>query len=213
MVRTLVSTPALVALVSCAALSCDPGTPAATSPVAEPCGGFPAWESSSYVLPYGAGESYRVNQANCSGFGHSGFWKFGYDFSMEIGTPVTAARAGVVLHSMGGARDGDRTQTNLVTVAHDDGTILVYSHLTFRGALVDAGDRVEAGEVIALSGDTGLTGDLPHLHFSLHSCGALPGLPGGDESSCPTLPMNFRNTEPNALGLLPGRSYVALAVE
>ncbi len=47
------------------------------------------------------------------------------------------------------------------------------------------------------------------LHFSLHSCGSLPDLPGGG-SGCPTIPMNFRNTDPNPTGLVMGRAYRAL---
>ena len=58
-----------------------------------------------------------------------------------------------------------------------------------------------------LSGDTGNTGGLPHLHFSLHPCAALPGLPG--TGACDSIPVNFRNTSENAVGLLAGRSYLA----
>jgi hypothetical protein len=63
-------------------------------PEAEECGPWPDWSSSLYRLPYPAGQEYRVNPANCSGEGHSGFWKHGYDFAMPI--DVTASRAGTV---------------------------------------------------------------------------------------------------------------------
>ncbi len=171
----------------------------------EECGPFPPWHSSDYVLPYPVGTSYVVHQGNCSGEGHSGFWKYGYDFEMDTGTTVTAARAGHVLHSVGDAFDGDRTRTNLVTVQHEDGTVAVYSHLTHEGALVTVGEDVVAGERIARSGDTGNTGGFPHLHFSLHPCGDLPGLPA--EGSCPSIPVTFRNTSPNPDGLQVRQSY------
>jgi hypothetical protein len=64
---------------------------------------------------------------------------------MQVGTLVAAARGGRVLHSEGGGRDGDRTRTNLVTIALDDGTVAVYPHLTHGGALVSVGTLVVAG--------------------------------------------------------------------
>lgn len=175
---------------------------------AEVCTGFGDWRQSAYVLPYPVGSAYRVNQANCSGFGHSDFWKFGYDFDMPIGSLVAAARNGVVAHVQDGASDGDRTRTNLITIEHSDGTVAVYSHLTLNGVHVTAGQVVVAGDVIGQSGDTGNTGGFPHLHFSVHSCAALPGLPGSGH--CPALPVNFRNTSSNPDGLIANRIYEAL---
>mgnify|MGYP001817678086 FL=1 len=184
----------------------SPGGEAPGEPVE--CTGFGDWQQSAYVLPYTVGESYRVNQANCSGFGHSDFWLYGYDFDMPIGTVVTAARSGVVAHAQDGARDGDRNRTNLITIEHDDGTVALYSHLTLNGVFVTIGQAVAAGDVIGLSGDTGNTGGLPHLHFSLHPCGALPGLPG--TGSCDSIPVNFRNTTENPSGLRVNGTYEAL---
>jgi murein DD-endopeptidase MepM/ murein hydrolase activator NlpD len=172
------------------------------------CSGFGPWEQSEHVLPYTVGTSYLVNQGNCSGFGHSGFWSYGYDFEMPIGTVVSAARAGVVDHAQDGAQDGDRSRTNLITIRHNDGTVALYSHLTLNGVHVTIGQNVVAGDVIGLSGDTGNTGGLPHLHFSLHSCGALPGLPGTGD--CPSIALNFSNTDANPGGLIAGRRYEAL---
>lgn len=171
------------------------------------CGPFGDWESSPYVLPYPVGRSHVVSQANCSGFGHSGFWTYGYDFIMEIGTTVTAARAGVVTVTYDGTEDGDPAGTNLITIRHDDGTVALYSHLTLGGVLVRDGQRVEADDTIGLSGNTGNTGGLPHLHFSVHPCNGLPGLPFA--GSCPSRPVNFRNTDPNPEGLESRRAYRA----
>ena len=197
---------ALAALGACG--SGSGGTPGADTTPPISCGEFPPWQESAYVLPFTVGERYVVNQGNCSGFGHSGFWAFGYDFTMPIGTVVTAARDGVVLHAQDGTEDGDRNGTNLITVRHDDGTVAVYSHLTLNGVHVTVGQSVAAGDPIGLSGDTGNTGGLPHLHFSVHPCGALPGLPGTGD--CPSEPVNFRNTVANPRGLYAGNSYEAL---
>ena len=194
----------LVLLTACGGSSS--GGRAPVEPVV--CTGFGDWEQSEFVLPYTVGESYRVNQANCSGFGHSDFWLYGYDFEMPIGTVITAARSGVVAHAQDGATDGDRNRTNLITIEHDDGTVALYSHLTLNGVFVTIGQSVLAGDVIGLSGDTGNTGGLPHLHFSLHPCGALPGLPG--TGSCDSIPVNFRNTTANPSGLMVNGTYEAL---
>jgi len=193
--------------------ACGGGGSAPAGPQAQAasCNDSVPTAQSLYVLPYTVSQSYLVNQANCSGFGHSDFWKYGYDFVMDIGTVVTAARSGTVIHANDGARDGDRTRTNLVTIEHEDGTVALYSHLTLNGVLVTAGQTVNAGDTIGLSGDTGNTGGLPHLHFSLHPCSDLPGLPGA--GSCPSIFVNFRNTSENDNGLEAGRSYVALPFE
>jgi murein DD-endopeptidase MepM/ murein hydrolase activator NlpD len=200
-------------VVALLAVGCHPTSP--TQPPAGPsgatdvCSGFQPWESSPYVLPYPVGAAFVVNQGNCSGFGHSGFWKYGYDFTMAIGTLVTASRDGQVLYSEGRGRDGEYSPTNLVVIGHEDGTVAVYSHLTHAGALVSRGGLVRAGDAIGRSGNTGNTGGLPHLHLSVHPCAKLPGLPNGDDYSCPTIPVTFRNTSPNPEGLVAGRSYTA----
>jgi murein DD-endopeptidase MepM/ murein hydrolase activator NlpD len=165
------------------------------------------WENSDFVLPYPVGESYYINQANCSGYGHSGFWNYGYDFSMPIGTIITAARGGTVGWARDGCPDGNTGCTNLITIIHEDGTVALYSHLTMGGVLVKSGELVEAGDTIAKSGNTGNTGGLPHLHFSVHPCNELPGLPNA--GNCPSLPVNFKNTDPNPSGLIVHRYYEA----
>jgi hypothetical protein len=136
--------------------------------------------ASAYVLPYPVGAAPKVN---------------------------LAARDGTVGVAKAGCHDGDHQCTNLVTINHADGTVALYSHLTLGGALVKAGDAVRAGQLIGRSGETGNTGGLPHLHFSVHPCGALPGLP--QAGVCPSLPVNFRNTTPNPHGLLALGAYRA----
>ncbi|WP_332878939.1 M23 family metallopeptidase [Massilia sp. S19_KUP03_FR1] len=162
---------------------------------------------SAYLLPYQRGTRHRVNQANCSGRGHSRFWNHGYDFKMTIGTPVLAARDGNVIAANDGCKDGDRRCTNLITVRHTDGSVALYSHLTKGGVQVVKGQTVRAGQLIGHSGETGNTGGLPHLHFSVHPCGALPGL--APHGICPSQPVNFRNTEHNPHGLMAAHVYRA----
>jgi hypothetical protein len=168
------------------------------------CGPFPDWNTSAYVLPYAAGSSYYVSQANCSSGGHRGPYRYAYDFVMPVGTIVTAARAGIVAEIRMKFRDGQsgEGESNWVKIRHADNTIAAYSHLTERGALVKPGDRVEAGQAIGLSGNSGNTGGLPHLHFHLCPC--------DEPVDCGTLPTTFRNTDPNPDGLLTRRNYLAL---
>ena len=130
--------------------------------------------------------------------------RYAYDFVMPVGTIVTAARAGIVAEIRMKFRDGQsgEGESNWVKIRHVDNTIAAYSHLTERGALVKPGDRVEAGQAIGLSGNSGNTGGLPHLHFHLCPC--------DEPVDCGTLPTTFRNTDPNPDGLLTRRNYLAL---
>jgi len=96
---------------------------------------------------------------------------------------------------------------NLIVIQHDDGTTTLYGHLTHDGAAVSSGERVLQGALIGYSGNTGNTNNKPHLHLSAASCD--PSTRG--TANCPTLPMNFANTEANPQGLQQGRSYSAFA--
>jgi murein DD-endopeptidase MepM/ murein hydrolase activator NlpD len=163
------------------------------------------WKFSRYVLPYPVGKIYRVNQGNDSGYGHSGAYKYGYDFDMEIGTIVTAARSGVVSGIRKGYKDGDLQpgHENFVKILHEDGTTAGYSHLSENGVLVNRGDHVVQGDTIGLSGNSGNTGGFRHLHFHVGPC---------DEpvyNSCGTILVMFKNTEPNPTGLLQDHYYEA----
>jgi murein DD-endopeptidase MepM/ murein hydrolase activator NlpD len=125
-----------------------------------------------YRLPYANGKSYRVIQGFGSRFSHTGLEQFAIDFLMNEGTPVHAARGGVVArlqesNSIGCWRDGCGRYANFVVILHDDGTTGEYYHLTKDGVLVEVGERVFAGQKIGLSGNTGHT-TVPHLHFAVY---------------------------------------------
>ncbi len=84
------------------------------------------------------------------------------DFSLPSGTPVLAAREGVVAYveqnyAHGCAKPECAGYENYVLVYHHDGTFAEYAHIRFKGATVRVGDRVTKGDVIAYSGSTGLT--------------------------------------------------------
>jgi murein DD-endopeptidase MepM/ murein hydrolase activator NlpD len=125
-----------------------------------------------YFLPYESGKSYRVLQGYGSRFSHRGLEQFAVDFNMSIGTPVHAARDGVVAkilesNDKGCWDDGCGAYANYVVILHSDGTTGEYYHLAKNGALVEVGEQVVAGQKIALSGNTGHT-TMPHLHFAVY---------------------------------------------
>ena len=88
----------------------------------------------------------------------------GIDFPGATGTPVLAARAGVVTVTRWLPGYG-----NTVAIKHELGASTVYAHLS--AILVKHGDRVAAGHPIGRVGASGsATG--PHLHFELRVRGA-----------------------------------------
>ncbi|WP_226377943.1 M23 family metallopeptidase [Citrifermentans bremense] len=83
----------------------------------------------------------------------------GVDIAVPTGTRVKAIAAGKVVESA--ARGG---YGNLVTIEHGGGMVSLYGHNA--QLEVKIGDRVEAGQTVALSGSTGRSTG-PHLHFEL----------------------------------------------
>ncbi len=83
----------------------------------------------------------------------------GVDLAVVERTSVMAAADGEVILSQWNGGYG-----NCIYVEHNSGAVTVYAHLSEN--LVQVGDLVTQGQVIALSGNTGnSTG--PHLHFEI----------------------------------------------
>ncbi|MER7012278.1 M23 family metallopeptidase [Saccharopolyspora sp. NPDC000359] len=84
---------------------------------------------------------------------------YGLDVANRIGTPIRAVKRGTVVEA------GPASGFGLwVRVRHPHGTTTVYGHID--RALVTAGERVEAGEVVAEVGNRGQSTG-PHLHFEV----------------------------------------------
>ncbi len=176
------------------------------------CSVFPEQAASLYVLPYEVGQAWDI-YATTEHYRkeNQGVGTYAIDFVMPIGTKVVAARDGVVVSARASFKDGNNEdlKENYVFIKHSDGTIARYFHLTYNGVLVKQGEQVKAGQVIALSGNTGQSGG-PHLHFDVQQCG--PNLPPSyNKLPCgQTVPLTFKNTKAHSCGLKTGEKYTAL---
>ncbi len=88
----------------------------------------------------------------------------GVDYTIPEGSRVFATADGVVANVA--ARNSTSGQT--VTIDHGYGYETLYGHLS--RILVRKGQRVRRGDIIALSGDTGLS-LAPHLHYEVRQNG------------------------------------------
>jgi murein DD-endopeptidase MepM/ murein hydrolase activator NlpD len=90
----------------------------------------------------------------------------GQDFAVPVGTVVKAASAGTVVKAgPNGGGDGP-AYGNAIVVRHADNTYSQYAHLS--RVQVTIGQKVGAGQAIALSGNTGNSSG-PHLHFEIRT--------------------------------------------
>ena len=92
-------------------------------------------------------------------------WHRGLDIRADPGTPIIAAASGVVIASGFEPRYGQR-----VKIEHEGGFMTVYAHNERN--LVEPGQEVAAGQVIAVVGRTGrATGE--HVHFEIRYDGRV----------------------------------------
>jgi murein DD-endopeptidase MepM/ murein hydrolase activator NlpD len=151
-----------------------PGDPSARHEPREP-----------YRLPFAAASSFPVSQAYPERITHGDpSSEHAIDFVMPVGSGVYAARGGVVIdvasEFFGSGLDmsADGPRANVVRVLHGDGTMSLYAHLNWNSIRVVPGQRVQRGEYLADSGNTGFTTG-PHLHFVVqrNSGGAIVSVP------------------------------------
>lgn len=105
--------------------------------------------------------SFRVDPINSSNAFHQGL-----DIRASIGTPVKATASGRVIK----AEFNNSGYGNMVVIDHGNGYTTLYAHNSSLN--VATGDKVEQGDIIALSGATGrVTG--PHVHYEVELNGEL----------------------------------------
>lgn len=85
----------------------------------------------------------------------------GIDFAVPVGTPVMAAGSGTV--KFAGRENG---YGNFMLINHGNGYSTAYGHLSRFARGIHNGSAVHQGEVVAYSGNTGLTTG-PHLHYEI----------------------------------------------
>ncbi|WP_100657902.1 M23 family metallopeptidase [Alteromonas flava] len=145
-----------------------------------------------YYYPFAAKQAFTKVQGFGGAFSHTGASRYAVDFAVPVGTPIHAARDGIVIdteasHTRGGSSRRYARYANYIVILHNDGTTGEYHHLQHRGVEVNRGDRVSAGQLIGYSGNTGFS-SLPHLHFAVYR----PLSHGNYES----LPFRFIDDQP-----------------
>lgn len=117
----------------------------ASIPIGLPVAGQPALSS-----PFGE----RMDPLNHRPAMHNGL-----DFELPVGVPLLASGAGVVKEA-----GWDSQYGHMVLVQHQEGYASRYAHAS--ALLVRAGQKVERGQAIAKSGNSGRSTG-PHLHFEI----------------------------------------------
>ncbi|GIX39511.1 MAG: hypothetical protein KatS3mg128_0560 [Silanimonas sp.] len=133
---------------------------------------LPPEQHRPYAFPLAAGSAWTLTQ----GFGgrashHDAANWFAIDLAAAEGTPVLAAREGVVMQVIDQFREGGtdaalKERGNLVRVLHTDGSMGLYAHIAHGSARVRTGEAVAAGQVLAAVGSVGWS-TAPHLHFAV----------------------------------------------
>ena len=158
-----------------------------------------------YSLPYAPGTTHKITQGYDGKFSHQGSNKYAIDWQMPEGTPVCAARGGLVVKvkddsDRGGSSIKFDPYNNYVLIRHDDGTLGHYCHLKKGGVTVHPGDIVKTGQVIAHSGNTGFSSGA-HLHFCVFMA--------HDGMQRESIPVKFRDDHGAAITLVEGQKYRA----
>jgi murein DD-endopeptidase MepM/ murein hydrolase activator NlpD len=149
-------------------VGCSQASPGSADEPIAGCDGqiYPDPAESPYVLPFPAGEKYETGLTNCSSSYHRAGEpdQYAFDFDMPVGTEFTAVRSGTVYRVVEDQPSNGGGAGNYVVIDHGDGTYALYYHSPQDGIDVTEGDAVDQGEVLGISGRSGLAG-YPHLHF------------------------------------------------
>lgn len=125
-----------------------------------------------YRVPFNSPKGHKITQAFNGQFSHTNDYnKYAVDIAMDVGTYLTAVRAGTVVwvkddYHMSGRTNYFLDKANVIKILHDDGTFSSYAHILMDTAIVKEGDNVAVGDKLARSGSSGFSTG-PHLHFSV----------------------------------------------
>jgi len=105
----------------------------------------------------------------------------GMDFKVPVGTDVLSPKQGTVVRTNWNVKYNG----NCVEVRYDDGSLARFLHLS--NTIAKAGQRMSAGGVVGLSGNTGRS-TAPHLHYEIEKAGRVVD------------PVNYHGTYRRSLG-------------
>lgn len=160
--------------------------------------------SAVYWLPYAPGTAFRITQGYNGTYSHTGPEQYALDWKMPVGTPVHAARDGVIVKikddsDKGGPDRQYENCANYILIRHTDGTLANYAHLQRGSSKVVLGQKVKAGDWIACSGNSGFSTG-PHLHFAVFRT------KNGSERE--SIPVRFKTDTAAAMTLVEGQTYL-----
>lgn len=165
-------------------------------------GDFDAKHDEDYIyqLPFEVGKYFNLSQGYDGKLTHQN--RYELDFTMKEGTPIHAAREGLVIMVKEDSKVGCPTSLcqnleNYITIQHNDKSMADYLHIRKDGAMVEVGDSVKKGDLIGYSGNTGWTSG-PHLHFMVKTSA---------KDGYVTHPTLFKTDKKNGTYLFEGHSY------
>lgn len=132
-----------------------------------------SFDNRLFAFPFRQNVRWKLSQSFHGGFTHNDEQnRYAVDISVPVGSAILAARGGAVMQTIGGfERAGTNAgkfagRSNIIRILHDDNTMGLYAHLKQGGIMVREGQRVQTGQLIGYSGNTGYSTG-PHLHFCL----------------------------------------------
>lgn len=137
--------------------------------------GLLAYPVKKVVITQGYGMTSYAKSGAYGGGPHNGV-----DFGASTGTPVYAAMDGKVVAVGSMTKSGKwYGYGRWIAIDHGNGLVTLYGHLSKQG--VKKGEKVDKGEQIGLSGNTGYSTG-PHLHFSVFSADSFDIVPSSKVS-------------------------------
>jgi hypothetical protein len=157
---------------------------------------------SKYVLPYPPDSVYVTGLTNCSDSYHAPGLpdRYAFDFDMHDGTNFYASRGGEVVYVENSQPSTGGGGGNACIIDHHDDTFGIYLHSPENGIIVEVGQEVIQGELLGVTGHSGLAG-YAHLHFIVVQ----------DSFNWPydPIPITFKNVFPSDVILESHKTYKA----
>jgi murein DD-endopeptidase MepM/ murein hydrolase activator NlpD len=116
--------------------------------------------------------AFDILRVDVTGKTHKGDGKQNEDY-YAFGQEILADADGLVTDAVTGVKDNVpgvmnplMAVGNLVMIRHSNGEVSVFCHLKYGSTRVKVGDKIKAGDVVGLCGNTGNSSE-PHLHYQV----------------------------------------------